>query len=267
MGKEHSWQCNHINEDKNMSQRTADRTGRLVRKLSTYAAAGAALATSEATAGIRFTDFGPEGIIFSSLDFDSYSDAEFSVEFSREFERFGCRTNSSGYYYCGTNAAYQTTWRRRLKAVNANRLVGEARLGTVSPLRYGELISDDQAAVSSGLLHGSFSRRDNNGPCEFTACTGAFGPFAHAGRRYIGAAFDLPTGSRHAGWAEVEALEYYDDFGLVRELRLFRTAYETEPGKSIAAGVVPEPPSLVLLAAGAAGLAALRRKRAKHELS
>ncbi|BBO86545.1 hypothetical protein DSCO28_71110 [Desulfosarcina ovata subsp. sediminis] len=76
---------------------------------------------------------------------------------------------------------------------------------------------------------------------------------------YIGIKFKI-SGSYHFGWIEASVNEAGD------ELALHSWAYEDEAGKAIAAGdigsAVPVPGSLALLASGAAGLAALRRRKA-----
>lgn len=59
----------------------------------------------------------------------------------------------------------------------------------------------------------------------------------------------------HYGWLDIE--------GVITSpvLRIHGWAYETEPGKGIIAGAIPEPSSLVLILAGAGGLWMLRKKR------
>ena len=71
---------------------------------------------------------------------------------------------------------------------------------------------------------------------------------------YLGVRFD-PGDGLHYGWIGVTRT------GL--ELDAFAWGYETDPGVPIAAGAVPEPGTLALLAFGA-GAAATRRRRRDH---
>lgn len=73
-------------------------------------------------------------------------------------------------------------------------------------------------------------------------------------RGYAGVQFDIPGGSPHFGYLDVAV----DQTG--NKLTLYGGAYESQTGVGIAAGAVPEPSGLALLAMGAAGLAAWRRK-------
>jgi hypothetical protein len=77
---------------------------------------------------------------------------------------------------------------------------------------------------------------------------------------YIGIAFPINT-VNHYGWIRVDIENSTGTF-LVKDW-----AYEMTPGVGIAAGdtgslaVIPEASSLALLTAGAAGVAAMRRRR------
>jgi hypothetical protein len=115
---------------------------------------------------------------------------------------------------------------------------------------YGELIRP--GSLTSG--NATLAYRTETPSSEFSF---AGGEFIGLDRAYLGITFQSEANSRHVGWLEVDAY-------LAERLRIYGYAYETTPGKSIPAGAVPEPPSLVMLAAGAAGLAALRRTRSTH---
>jgi hypothetical protein len=80
-----------------------------------------------------------------------------------------------------------------------------------------------------------------------------------AGPGYIGVTFQI-AGAAHFGYVG------YQGTGAENSAtgKIFALAYETEPRGAITAGAVPEPASLTMLAAGAAGLTALRR-RAKRD--
>ncbi|QDV74298.1 PEP-CTERM sorting domain-containing protein [Botrimarina mediterranea] len=109
---------------------------------------------------------------------------------------------------------------------------------SVRYLNAGDLI-DDALTIDNGYqvlrLDGSF---DN-----FTGTRG-----------YAAVRFDIPGGSPHYGYLDVAV----NDSG--SQLTLFGGAYESVSGVGIRAGAVPEPAGLGLLAMGAAGVAAWRRR-------
>ncbi len=99
--------------------------------------------------------------------------------------------------------------------------------------------------------------------------TSSSGPYAIAPNQYMGLTFDI-GGVAHYGWAR---LELYgtgtpEANGLLAQgqldIRLMEYAYETNNRGAIAAGqtAVPEPSTLALFALGAAGIAAMRRRKA-----
>ncbi len=72
-------------------------------------------------------------------------------------------------------------------------------------------------------------------------------------RGYMGFYIDDVDG-RHYGWADITV-------GQARnEVTLHRFAYETTAGETILAGEIPEPTTMSLLALGAVGIAAVRRR-------
>lgn len=78
--------------------------------------------------------------------------------------------------------------------------------------------------------------------------------FNNASGKFIGLQF--PSGANnYNAWVRVNVNNTAGSFTVVD------WAYENTPGQSIVTGVVPEPSTLGLLAAGAAGLAAMRRRR------
>ena len=83
----------------------------------------------------------------------------------------------------------------------------------------------------------------------------AYGPRFQSGTNYIGFKFhNASAGALNYGWAEVN----------IGSLDVVQWAYENT-GAPIMVGAVPEPSALALLAAGAAGLLAYRRRPGSPE--
>lgn len=78
---------------------------------------------------------------------------------------------------------------------------------------------------------------------------------------FAGVAFIDTQGHSHLGWIRLAIQN--DAAGLPVQLTAVDWAWQTVEGSPIHVGSVPEPSSLALLAAGAAGVAAFRRRRAE----
>jgi len=116
----------------------------------------------------------------------------------------------------------------------------------VTSLTNGDLI--DSAAVGPNF-QGSLAFGASNPNAEFNNATGAL----------LGLSFPIGANDlahTHYGWVRVTINNAAGTF-VINDW-----AYNTVAGESIRAGEVPEPTTLGLLAAGAAGVAAMRRRQA-----
>ena len=77
---------------------------------------------------------------------------------------------------------------------------------------------------------------------------------------YLGIRFDIPEESIHYGWIHIDSIE-----SDLSGLHIDGWAYNDVADQPINAGAVPIPSSLALLASGAAGVTALRRRNRKKE--
>lgn len=116
-------------------------------------------------------------------------------------------------------------------------------LSYVSALSAGDPID---ASTAGPTFFGSMAYGGNNPNAEFNSVTDA----------YIGLSFPI-SGNTHFGWIRVDVDNSAGSF-LIKDW-----AYESVPDTGIAAGAVPEPGTLGLLAAGACGIAAMRRRDQK----
>jgi hypothetical protein len=217
------------------------RTRRLARKLTAYAVGGASLAAAEARAGLVHTDLGPTGVSISGMEFEP---GLFFLDVNDD----GTDDFRLAHTFARSVSALYSTSGAGIGALQLNQVFGSYSFDLSGDVPraflYGEVISSGLPVASKGDLFINIGDR-----FPFQA-----GKFLQAplGRAFLGLQFEI-DGQKHLGWADVRAR--------LGPVTIFGYAYETEPGKAIVAGAVPEPPSLVLLAAGAAGLAALRRKR------
>jgi hypothetical protein len=102
----------------------------------------------------------------------------------------------------------------------------------------------DTASLATGNFTGSMAYGAANPNAQFNSAAGKF----------IGLQF--PSGpNNYNAWVRVNVNNSAGSFTVVD------WAYENVSGQPIVTGVVPEPSTLGLLAAGAAGVAALRRRR------
>lgn len=200
------------------------------RKIAYSLAAGAAAGVAApAEAGVQYS--GPQDLSiaqFSALNLNLNGDAYNDVLLKN-------------YVFLGGN--YQGLY------VNffPGRVVGfNAGLNYASALDAGFMV--DAASAGGGVFAASLAYGANNPNAEFNDADGDF----------IGIAFPI-NAVTHYGWMRVEIDNAAGKF-VVKDW-----AYEDVPGAGIATGdglPIPEPGTLGLLAAGAAGLTALRRRRA-----
>ncbi|QEG37438.1 PEP-CTERM sorting domain-containing protein [Bythopirellula goksoeyrii] len=122
-----------------------------------------------------------------------------------------------------------------------------AGLNYVSALGAGFLV--DSVATTGGPFSASMAYASNPNS-QFDNVTDA----------YIGLEFPINATS-HFGWIRVDIDNAAGTF-LIKDW-----AYESQPGVGIHTGEIPEPSTLGLLAAGALGVAALRRKKRESNLS
>lgn len=112
------------------------------------------------------------------------------------------------------------------------------------------------SALSAGVLVDAAST--SGGPFVASMAYGASNPnaqFNNANGSFLGVAFPI-GGVNHYGWVRVTIDNAAGSF-VINDW-----AYNTVAGAGITTGQVPEPTSLGMLAAGAAGVAAMRRRRA-----
>lgn len=121
-------------------------------------------------------------------------------------------------------------------------------VGFTDGLSYASVLSEgdviDADTTSGGPFQASLAFGAGNPNAEFNDVEGGF----------LGLAFAIGS-DVHFGWVRVDI----DNANAVFNVVDF--AYESVAGVGITAGAIPEPSTLGLLAAGAAGLAARRRRR------
>ena len=109
---------------------------------------------------------------------------------------------------------------------------------------YGDVIGGGLSFSSDATLTGYYAESRPDLPNQWF-----YGDF---GTGYLGLEIKDSTGNSYYGWAHVTA-------NLAPELTVHEWAYESQPGLPIAAGAVPEPTMVLLLAVS--GLAMLRRRK------
>ena len=204
----------------------------LARRLkATAVAAGAALAATSPVGAAIVTDTVDETVTSSSgsflldLDGDNQSDFQFDV--------FAGSTSSSTSAYvraAGNNGIFATSTGF---SAYAQALEGSQSVGT-----------------------GTGSSTNLNGHAVLTS-SGSFGNFGGSTPRYLGLRFNATGGNASGfvyGWARVAVPN-------PGEIRIYDFAYEDSGAPIHVPNEVPEPSTLLLMASGAAGLLALRRRR------
>jgi hypothetical protein len=143
-------------------------------------------------------------------------------------------------------------------ALGSNAFVGTSG-GNATPLTAGMTIDGTNAtATGTGTLQTSQIMKFKT----FKLVQVGPWPFPSGGAAYLGVQFQI-SGETHYGWVQLGATT--NDFvGAPNQIDLMAFGYETNPNTGIGAGATsetPEPATLSLLALGAAGVLAARRRR------
>ena len=206
-----------------------------------YAAAGAATvlgAQEAAEAGIHYFDIDPDvQLDASQLEFNTQTVSHF-IQFSPDQNpQDVLLMKHKGFLQYGS--AYGAA---KGSGVGGGQIAGFVRGGYTWAynLQYGSLVSAKQFKPAGTLAY-FFGYPDTS-------------QFGSPGIGYVGFSFDVGPGTQY-GWLKVDmAGTPHNAYSLLEY------AY-ADPGEAIAAGQVPEPGSLGLLATGAVGLLLWRLKR------
>ena len=201
-------------------------------------AAGAVLlGTAGANAAVHHTDLGA-GVVLNT------DGTTFDIDFNGGGPEF---TIAFGTAYHRVNVVYRTanaSWR------------GGGGYGIGGGPNDGAITLNNGDNVDSGAQWGHNNLTGTNfyGNMAYTSFNLGYGSFAGTSDKYLGVRFDI-GGNTHYGWIQVQVPAD------VTFATITGYAYEDVADAQITAGAIPEPGSLALLAIGAAGLAAWRKKR------
>ena len=230
-----------------------------------YAAAAGAAVAGASTAEAAIVHVVPENPIRISvagssfttttldLDNDGSPDASFSLS----------RTTTSSFTtFFDSSTSYTTISARAFAGgLNGARVIRDAA-GDARNFASGELISASLTNDGSfGLLRGGQQTitfiETSVGSTYVTSGSFSDGPFAPDEAGFVGLRFNSPRGVQNA-WIRIR-VDSAPQSIVPGAIEVLEWAYE-DSGGPIAAGAVPEPTGLALLAAGAAGIAGLRRR-------
>jgi len=207
----------------------------LTRRLKTTAiAAGAALAggvaADAAVIGHTINEtVGPNESFLLDLDGDGTNDFEFNG--STSFTSTSTSTPDGSTTFVTTTSAYAS-----VAGLGDNRVLASGRFARVFSA---------SESISAGA----------GDTAPFASLTSSFsGPFAGSTPKYLGLVFNTTDYGVVNGWARVAV----PDGG---EIFIESYAFETDGSPIHVPNEVPEPSTLLLMASGAAGLIALRRRR------